>query len=309
LVETDSVDGTLGYGDAVALAGHAAGTITWLPAPGRQLTRGHTLYEVDERRVTLMYGAVPMYRTLSVGAEGAGVKQLEQNLRALGYTGFTVDQDYTSATASAVEEWQADRGLPETGSVDPSQVVFADGAVRVAGHQVTVGGTVQPGQAVLDLTSTRQIITVDLDVADRTLAKKGAAVTVELPDGTTLRGHIDSVGKVAESSSDSSAEQPDATSDGSATITVIVTLDKGESAGPFDEAPVLVHLESERHENVLTVPVSALLALSEDQYAVQVVAGATSRTVPVETGAYADGRVEIDGVGIAEGAQVEVPAS
>ena len=40
---------------------------------------------------------------------------LEQNLAELGYTGFTVDDTYDSATAKAVSSWQADLGLPETG--------------------------------------------------------------------------------------------------------------------------------------------------------------------------------------------------
>jgi len=309
LVETASVAGTLGYGEASALASRSAGTVTWLPAEGRRITRGHTLFEVDERPVTLMYGAVPMYRTLSDGAEGLDVEQLEQNLRALGYTGFTVDEEFTGATADAVRDWQADRGLTETGTVDPGQLVFATGAVRVAGHQVDLGAGVAPGGPVLQVTGTGQLVTVDLDVVDRTLATKGAAVTVELPDGTALDGRISSIGTVAEASSDESSDQPGASTDESATIKVTVTLDDGESSGPFDEAPVTVYFESERHEDVLTVPVSALVPLGDGEYGVRVVADGVTREVPVETGAYADGRVEVTGDGLDEGTLVEVPAS
>ena len=310
LVETASVDGTLGYGDASALVSRSAGTVTWLPAAGRQIERGHTLFEVDQRPVTLMYGAVPMYRTLSEGAEGPDVQQLERNLRALGYTGLTVDEEFSAATATAVRDWQADRGLPETGAVDPTQVLFAAGAVRIADRQLDLGAAVVPGGAVLQVTGTDRLVTVDLDVTDRTLADKGAPVTVELPDGTVLDGRIASIGTVAESSSDSSSDQPNAdSSDDTATIQVIVTLADGESAGPFDEAPVTVNFESERHEDVLTVPVAALIPLGDGGYGVRVVTGGAGRDVPVRTGAYSGGRVEISGAGLDEGTLVEVPAS
>jgi multidrug efflux system membrane fusion protein len=60
---------------------------------------------------------------------------------------------------------------------------------------------------------------------------------------------------------------------------------------------------------VLTVPVAALLALSEGGYGVQVVEGTGTRIVAVETGLFADGRVEISGSGIAAGTNVGVPST
>jgi hypothetical protein len=146
-------------------------------------------------------------------------------------------------------------------------------------------------------------------VTDRTLADKGAAVTVELPDGTVLDGRIANIGTVAESSSDSSTEQPGGSTDDTATIQVIVTLADGASAGPFDEAPVSVNFESERHEDVLTVPVAALIPLGDGGYGVRVVSGGVAHDAPVETGAYSGGRVEINGAGLDEGTLVEVPAA
>ena len=58
---------------------------------------------------------------------------------------------------------------------------------------------------------------------------------------------------------------------------------------------------------MLPVPVAALLALAEGGYGVQVVEGSTSRIVPVETGLFAGGRVEIAGDGVREGMTVGVP--
>ena len=306
LVETQDVDGTLGYGDAWGISSAAQGTVTWLPAEGSRITRGETLYDVDEKPVTLMYGAIPLYRALGHGDEGDDVKELEQNLAALGYTGFDVDDNYTGATTAAVEDWQADRGLDQTGRVDSSQIVFSTGALRVASQKVRVGDRAAQGP-LITVTPTSQVVTVDLDVADRDLAKKGRTVTIDLPGGKTVKGHITSVGTVAESSSSDQNSGDQSPSD-SATIEVIVTIDKGQSAAGLDQAPVTVTMESGRTKDVLSVPVAALLAISDDAYAVQVIQpDGTTKMVPVDIGTFADGRVEVEGDGITEGTVVGVP--
>jgi hypothetical protein len=61
-------------------------------------------------------------------------------------------------------------------------------------------------------------------------------------------------------------------------------------------------------ENVLTVPVAALLALAEGGYGVQIVEGGTTKIVGVKTGLFAGGQVEVSGDGLAEGQVVGMPA-
>src|SRR6185503_9574365 len=108
---TETADGELGFGTTSTAVNRTAGTITGLPDSGRELRRGQTVYSLDNKPTTLLYGALPAYRRLASGSEGPDVLQLEQNLSAMGYTGFTVDDEYTDATAEAVEDWQKDRGL------------------------------------------------------------------------------------------------------------------------------------------------------------------------------------------------------
>lgn len=164
------------------------------PEQGETVKRGGTLLKVAGRPVTLMYGASPMYRTLKAGDSGKDVRQLEQNLRALGYGGMTVDDEFTAATEAAVKEWQDDRELRKTGTVDAGQVVFLDGAVRVREVKAPEGKRAVRGQPVLTVAGTRRVVHVDQD-----LAKEGAKVSVELPGGTTVKGTIIEVGSVAES--------------------------------------------------------------------------------------------------------------
>lgn len=301
LVQHTDVDGVLGHGAATTVTARGSGTVTWLPAVGTVAERGAVLYRVDERPVVALYGALPAYRTLRAGDEGADVRQLEENLAALGRTGFTVDDEYTSATAAAVADWQDDLGLDDTGVVDAATVVYVAGPVRVSTHDTAVGAPA--GGPVLRTTGTTRSVTVDLPVADQALAVAGAAVAVTLPSGQVVDGTIAAVGTVA------TAAESDAPGGGTeSTIEVVVTIADQAALGTLDEAPVDVALRSAAREDVLTVPVAALLALAEGGYGLEIVEDTTSRVVAVEPGMFADGRVEVSGPGIAEGVTVGMPA-
>lgn len=300
LVDTQTESGELGYGTAISAAARSGGTVTGLPATGSTVKRGQALYRLDNAPVVLLYGALPAYRTLAVGTEGADVTQFEKNLRALGYDGFTVDDEYSSSTAEAVKEWQEDLGLPETGTVELGRVVFAPNAVRIDGNEAEVGEAVQPGTAVLSYTGTARVVTVELEVSDQRLARKGAAVTVTLPDGKTARGKITKTELVIKPAE---GQEPASTA-----VEVTVAVDDAKAVAGLDSATVDVGFTASQRENVLTVPVAALLALAEGGYGVQVVDGAATRIVAVETGLFATGQVEVSGDGLAEGTTVGMPS-
>jgi multidrug efflux pump subunit AcrA (membrane-fusion protein) len=308
LVEYETVAGTLGYDDSRTLYAQAAGTVTALPRPGRLVRRGDALYWVDSRPVTLFYGWVPMWRPLHASsADGADIRELERNLVALGYDPYgavDVDDEWDSATTAAVKRWQDALGLAKTGAVSPGDVVFLPGARRMGQQKAAVGAMLQPGAEVMETSATARIVTIDLDADKQSLVQYGDKVGVDLPDGSTIHGRIASVGKVAQSTQD-----PDTGEQGTPTIEVRVTLARGAKTGTFDEAPVDVSLAKETAQNVLTVPVDALLALAEGGYAVEVVnADGSRRLVRVEPGMYADSFVEITGSGLKQGTKVVVPA-
>src|SRR6266511_3439100 len=205
LVETKKVPGTLGYADPTPISAAGTGTLTWIAPVGSTVKRGEPLFKVDERPVVALYGALPLYRTLRTGVKGTDVKQLKENLSKLGNTGFTVDDTYTAATAQAARRWQADLGLPQTGAVEPGQLVVAPGAVRVAEHTARVGdllggdsgGGAGGGASVLSYTGTTRLVTVQLEVADQALAIKCRTVTVTVPGRGPVKGRIAQVGTVA----------------------------------------------------------------------------------------------------------------
>nr|WP_113702423.1 peptidoglycan-binding protein [Nonomuraea lactucae] len=302
LVDTKTVTGALTYSGEREVSTGGSGTVTWAPAEGSVIRRGRPLLKVDRRPLVLMYGRLPLYRELRQGvADGPDVEQLERNLKALGYGDYlTVDDHFSYATHLAVKEWQDDRGLPETGRVDGAQAVFLPSVARVTDAAVAVGDRVAPGRRALKVSGVRRLVHVDLDTDDQALAREGARVTVELPGGERVAGKITSVGTVAESTGQGQ--------DQNVTVDVDITLAKTPKTR-LDQAPVEVEMESERRENVLTVPVEALLALREGGFGVEVVEGGATHVVAVETGGYGGGLVEVKGGGLAEGMKVGVPAT
>ncbi|PPK71345.1 peptidoglycan-binding protein [Actinokineospora auranticolor] len=299
LIDTHKEDGRLGFGATTAVQARLPGTLTAAPAVGSTVQRGQALCRIDNAPVVLLYGSLPAYRALDTGAEGADVRQFEENLAALGYKGFTVDEKYTRSTAKAVEDWQEDLGLPETGAVELGRVVYAAGSIRVDSHKTTVGQGVQPGGSVVEYTGSARLVTVELTMDDQRMAPVGAEVTVRLPDGKTVPGKV----TAAETVVDEGNGAPDAEPETKLKVTV-APADEGSLVG-LDQASVGVEFTSSRRADVLTVPVSALLALAEGGYGVQVVDAGTTRTVAVRTGMFANGRVEVTGV--SEGQSVGVP--
>jgi len=288
LSDSETKSGTLGYGSSTSISSRVNGTLTHIAAAGSTIQRGQTLFRVDEVPVVLLYGTLPFYRALKPGDTGADVTQLKENLKALGYSGFTT---------SAVKKWQKSLGWQETGIVDPARIVCAAGAVRVEGTAASVGDAA--GQTVLTLTGTRRVVTTSLDVDDSRLAPVNAAVKVTLPDGKTVDGKVESAKTVVVPGQNG----------GEASTRIDVVIGLGEAKVDLDQASVRIVFTASTREKVLTVPVAALLALREGGYAVEAILdGGATKVIPVKTGLFAAGRVEVTGDGLAEGMTIGMPS-
>jgi len=331
LTNTVQVGGSIGYdGSYTVTTLRGSGVYTWLPEPGQVIKQDQPAYSVSSEPVPLLYGSIPAYREFEAGmSDGADVGQLTRDLIALGYgAGLTQSDHYSSATAAAVERWQNALGLQATGDILLGAVVFEPGPIRVTSVTPSVGAPVGGGAGggtVLTATGTTPIVVVDLDVGQEYLVKPGDAVSVVLPDGTsTVGGHIETVGTVATCPGGSgigaaggaggSAGQSPCESSGSgassaATVTVTIALDSAPPGATFDQAPVNVNITTQQVDNVLAVPVNALLALQGGGYGVEVVTGKTSHLAGVTTGMYSDTLVQVSGSGITAGTVVEVPSS
>ncbi len=157
--------------------------------------------------------------------------------------------------------------------------------------------------AILASSSTDLVVTVDLDATKQSEAVLHEPVTVELPDGSTVNGKITGVSPVAQSSSSSSSTSSTSSSAPSATIPVTVSLEKHTDTSALDQAAVSVNFEEQVANNVLSVPVTALLATQGGGYAVQE-AAPPHKLIAVTPGLFAAGYVQISGPDVQDGMQV-----
>ncbi len=161
-------------------------------------------------------------------------------------------------------------------------------------------------------------MTVDLDASLQSEATVGEHVMVEMPSNQQVEGKVTAVSAVAQSSSNSgngnsggggSSGGGNGNGNGngngssSSTIPVTITLKGHQRTAGLDQAAVSVNFIKQRAANVLSVPVTALLATSGTSYAVQE-AVAPHKLIPVITGLFAAGYVQVSGSGIYPGLQV-----
>ncbi len=235
------------------------------------------------------------------GLEGPDVEQLEQALSALGFDAagaLNADGVFDVATVSAIRELQTSIGATIDGMLAAGEVRFSDTSVRVTDVNAEVGTTVNAGAPVIALSSPDKIVSFDLPAADQGLVAVGDTVTIELPDGEEVPGTVSFVAETATTSADQLG----------AVFEIEVVLDDPSQAADLEQAPVDVSVVADSVINVVAVPVSALVALAEGGYAVEVVQGDGSTTlVRVEPGFYAGGLVEIESGSVEPGVSVIVP--
>ena len=177
--------------------------------------------------------------------------------------------------------------------------MFALDAVRITALQASAGDPASPGQRILTYTGTAKAVTVELDPADQRLAKPDGAVVVTLPDDSTVAGRIAKVTTVIQPAAQGA--------DASTKVEVTVALDDQQKAAAYAMASVDVTFTAAERRDVLAVPVAALVSLPDGGYGVEVVQDGAAHYVPVRTGLFSEGWVEISGDGVAPGTSVGMP--
>jgi hypothetical protein len=197
----------------------------------------------------------------------------------------------TTALMQAIARWQTAEGIPSTGILGIGDMLVEPGPVRVTAIQAQLGSPA--AGPLMTVASTAKTVTVDVDSTDVLSVRQSGRVTITLPDGSTAAGTIIAVS--------SSVQSGQATSDGQPQQTVTVAPDDPSAVASLTSAPVQVTFVGQTANGVLAVPVTALLALSGGGYALQLPGG---RLIPVQTGMFAQGMVQVSGPGITAGLRV-----
>ena len=187
-------------------------------------------------------------------------------------------------------------------SSSPASTSGSSGTGSSTGSAASTASAGSSAEAILQTTSNQLLVIVDLDATKQSEAVVGEPVSVELPAGNTMGGRITQVSPTAQTSSSSSSTTAGASAP-SATIPVTIKILGRYPTVGLDQAAVSVNFEQQVEKNVLSVPVTALLATAGGGYAVQE-AGTPHRLLPVTPGLFAAGYVQISGADIYSGLQV-----
>ena len=306
LVGETTVQGTLHYADSYTLKSAFEGVVTALPTPGTTLTQGSHVYTVAGNNTYLLHGATPAWRAFEEGmSDGEDVTQLETALSELGYFDATPNAHFDWNTIAAIKKWQKALTLTQNGTLPLGTVLFAPEDLRIGALKARVGDNATMETELFTASSSRQVISANLKLSDQALGVVGNSVTVRLPgSATTTTGTITSVEPPREKAGEEGSKETTK----ERIIPITVTPDDTSALEGLQEASVSLGLTSETRTGVLSVPLGALVALSTDQFGVEVVdEKGEIRRVPVTVGLFAGDRVEVSGDEIAEGQRVVVP--
>ena len=295
---------SVSFGDPWVVNTTATGTVTSSLPAGSVVDFGETLIKLDDKSLQLAAGTVPLFRELHrvdtrgrdvngdrlTLQEGFDVAQLQAFLLASGHLGeieLEADARFGKQTEAAVKAWQRAVGHSPTGRIDSSQLVFSPEPLRIT-TTLRVGAPFQ----TLEVSRATSAVLVDTSNRDRSALSPGTDVTIELPDSTTVDG-------VAAS------QEQTVGADGSRVWRTTITA---ADRLPGEAGAATVHVVDVVAEDALIVPASALLALAEGGFAVEVPAPDGTRLVGVDVGEVLDGRAEVSGRDIAEGGQVVIPS-
>ena len=308
LVGETTVQGTLHYADSYTLKSAFEGVVTALPTPGTSLTQGSHVYTVAGNNTYLLHGSTPAWRAFEEGmSDGEDVTQLETALSELGYFEATPNAHFDWNTIAAIKKWQKALTLPQSGSLPLGTVLFAPEDLRIGALKARVGDNATMETELFTASSSRQIVSANLKLSDQALGVVGNSVTIRLPGSAkSTTGTISAVEPPTDKPGDTSSSNKEASKE--RIVPVTITPDDPSALEGLQEASVSLGFTSESRSGVLSVPLGALVALSADQFGVEVVDEAGSITrVPVTVGLFAGDRVEVSGDGIAEGQRVVVP--
>ena len=279
-----------------------AGTITALAATGSTVARGWHALPPRQPAGAADVRPVPAYRPLATGAEGPDVLEFERNLKALGYSGFTVDDEYTADTADAVREWQEDRGLPRDRRGRPRAGGLRAGQGAGGGvRRPRSADAVAPGSAVLTTParpgwspSSWRSTTSGWRSRARRSASRCRTAAGGRKDLQGRDGDRELAGRQRRRRGDHQdrCDRDGRRQDG----------DRGARPGLGRR-----RVTASERKDVLAVPVAALLALARGRLRGAGGGGRHDADRAVQTGLFADGRVEVSGADLTEGTEVGMP--
>ena len=215
-----------------------------------------------------------------------------------------VDQE--SELAKAKEELEELKLSAKSETFSPTNAYASDSPIIIGSYINDTGSAVSLNSQLYNISSIGIEVVFQVDASDQETVSVGDRVEIELPTDERVPTQITFIDQVVTQTQAGEF------------IEVTLEVLNPEEIEAYDQAPVKVFVTTEISENVLYVPVNALLALAEGGYALEVYSdgievgtfegesGVDTSYVAVEIGVFTDGFVEVKG-NISEGQIVVVP--
>lgn len=178
----------------------------------------------------------------------------------------------------------------------------AGGSGSAEGEAAESGSESEPPSIpVLRTSSTRRVVSVKLEADQQSIAHRGQKVQVVLPGGAEATGEVIGLASVEASA----GEGGPGGEEEEAGIEATISLTGKHRIPALDGATVNVRFIRQVRRHVLSVPLTALVAIGGERFAVHVLGGGTRRQIVVTPGLAANGYVEVRGKGLEAGMRVE----
>jgi len=263
----------------------------------QDVAEGDVLLRLDGRPMLAVSGETPYWRPLERFVDdGPDVETLEQFLTDAGYSPGTVNQEFSTTTRDALEDWQADLGYPVDGRFLPTDVAIQQWPATVGEVAVALGDSVSSGQPLVSFVESELAVSIQVDPTDRSRLDVGlpAVITVTASD-------LEAAGSISDL-----ADAPEVDAQGveryPGEVTVTGSLDLVEGAA------VRVEVVLAEVVDALVVPVASVSLDGSGTEEVRILAAdGTIDRVPVTTGLTEGALVEIvEGLEGSEQVVVEV---
>jgi len=221
-------------------------------------------------------------------------------------------ESYNKGVDKAAELQQAEEELEElqlaakSETFSPTNALASETPIIVGSYITSEGSVVAANSQMYNISSTGVEVVFQIDASDQDMVSIGDSVEVELPSEDRIKATISYIDPVVTQGQNGNF------------IEVKLDISSTEGFKVYDQAPVDVFVTSEVSQDVLYVPVNALIALAEGGYALEIyngesevgvfegVSGVDTTYVGVKIGVFTDGFVEVSG-NISEGMIVVVP--
>ena len=298
LQDTVVVRGNVGREGRFVITGFSPQRVTSVSVEvDTEVRVGDEILRLDGRPMLATLGATPFYRPLDrfVG-DGPDVEQLEQLLEDAGFSPGTINQEFSSATGDALEDWQEANGYPADGTFLPTDVAVQEWPALIGSVDVEVGQSVASGQPLVGFVETDLAIAIAVDPTDRNRLEVGLPAVV-----TVTASEIEVDGRLSEL-----AEAPQVDDQG--VERYAGEVESESKLDVADGAAVRVEVILAEVVDAMVVPVASVSLDGSGNEEVRILnEEGTIERVPVETGLTEGAFVEIvDGLDGSEQVVIEV---